>query len=97
MDTPDKNMRNISFKISEKDYEAIKNFAKEKRKMSLKGYLMWLAKEDMKQPDFEIKEDDTETEKTKKLEQLVDLQKKEIDTYIKILNTIEFAIDSYKK
>lgn len=74
MNASNKNMRNISFKISEEDYEAIKNFAKEKRKMNLKCYLIWLAKQDMKHPDFDITNKDTQVEKMKKLEQLVDIQ-----------------------
>lgn len=97
MNNTDKNMRNISFKISEEDYEAIKKFAKEKRKMNLKGYLIWLAKQDMKHPDFDITNNDTQIEKMKKLEQLVDIQNQEISNYKKILTTIEFAIENYKK
>lgn len=97
MNTTDKNMRNISFKISEEDYEAIKKFAKEKRQMNLKGYLMWLTKEDMKQPDFEIAENETQNNKVRKLEQQNEILKKELDNYKKILTTIEFAMESYKK
>lgn len=97
MNTSNKSMRNISFKISKEDYEAIKKFAKEKRKMNLKGYLIWLSKQDMKHPDFDITNNDTQIEKIKKLEQLVDIQNQEISNYKKILTTIESAIENYKK
>lgn len=89
--------KNISFKIDEEDYEAIKKFAKEKRQKNLKGYLIWLAKQDMKQPNFEITNDDTHVEQIKKLQNLIEIQKEEIEQYKKILTTIEFAMENYKK
>lgn len=89
--------KNISFKIDEADYEAIKKFAKEKRQKNLKGYLIWLAKQDMKQPDFEITNDDTHVEQIKKLQNLIEIQKNEIEKYKKILTAIEFAMENYKK
>ncbi len=91
------NMRNISFKISEEDYEAIKKFAKEKRQMNLKGFLIWLAKQDMKKPDFDTTNDDTHVEQIQKLQNLVEIQQQEIEQYKKILTTIEFAMENYKK
>lgn len=97
MNTNDKEMTNIAFKIDKIDYEAIKKFAKDKRQMNLKGYLMWLAKEDMKQPDFEIDDDDTQAEQMKKLQNLIEIQKQEIEKYKKILTTIEFAMENYNK
>lgn len=97
MNTNDKEMRNISFKINEADYEAIKKFAKEKRQKNLKSYILWLAKEDMKQPDFEIDDDDTQAEQMKKLQNLIEIQKQEIEKYKKILTTIEFAMENYNK
>ena len=89
--------KNISFKIDEEDYEAIKKFAKEKRQKNLKGYLIWLAKQDMKQPDFEITNDDTHVEQIKKFQNLIEIKKEEIEQYKKILTTIEFAMQNYKK
>lgn len=90
------NTKNISFKIAEDDYEAIKKFAKEKRQKNLKGYLIWLAKQDMKQPDFEITNDDTHVEQIKKMQNLIEIQQQEIEKYKKILNTIDFAMKNYK-
>lgn len=88
--------KNISFKIDAADYEAIKKFAKEKRQKNLKGYLIWLAKQDMKHPNFEITDDDTYVEQIQKLQNLIEIQKQEIEQYKKILNTIEFAMKNYK-
>lgn len=50
-----------------------------------------------KQPDFEITNDDTHVEHIKKLQNLIEIQKEEIEQYKKILTTIEFAIENYKK
>ena len=51
----------------------------------------------MKQPDFEITNDDTHVEQIKKLQNLIEIQKEEIEQYKKILTTIEFAMENYKK
>lgn len=58
--------KNISFKIAEEDYETIKKSAKEKHQKNLKGYIIWIAKQDMKQSNFEIANDDTHVEQIKK-------------------------------
>ena len=91
------NIKNISFKISENDYEEIKKFAKEKRHKNLKGYLIWLAKRDMEQPNFEFTDNDTKVEKIQKLQSLVEIQKQEIEKYKKTISKIKNAIDDYEK